>query len=319
MATGKYTGPGEISVHYADSYAPWSNSFDHVILYNFNFDGDELKPEHVEFLNRELIPFLKASGRKAHLEGYASQKGDAAYNQKLSERRVMAVLNHLMRQGVRETQTAGAQGFGELRSTSENDDDSRDRAVHIYIQPDRMPQRPAPSAPKRPAPAIPVPQITPSFPPPPPAIILPPIFYQPLPKVETAWRVVQEVYMKIKWVEGGMALPNPGSSSPFKSGQGKSGGATFPWVILNDRTTMGHAHFNALQEFTVEHKFRIATFDFLSLQNFTQQRLNVFVQVVNYTYTPAADVAAGPGFHIPHRAEDVLAIYATGTAKEPPK
>lgn len=304
MATGKDTGPGRVTIHLGDIDEPFPGPFDHVLLHNFNFDGDELKPEHVDFLNRVFVPFLNVSGRRCRLEGHASKQGADAYNKQLSARRVTAVTKHLRQRGVSERQIGNVQAFGESRSVSELEDDEIDRAVQIHLVPTFRPRRrERPRTPDR----VTVPKPTSPRPPP----FVPPLIPPPIRDLEVE-KPVQEIYMKIKWVEGGFG-PTPGRIPQ------KNGGALFPSMLLTSRTTMGRAPSAARREFDIEHKFAICTFDFDSLENFTQQRLNVFVKIVDYRYSPPANRTGGPGFVIPRRAEDVLAIYAAGTPKEPPR
>lgn len=67
---------------------------------NFNFDTDELTPKSLETIG-EIAKILKSDTSKRYLiTGYSDAKGNANYNQKLSERRAKAVRSKLIDMGV---------------------------------------------------------------------------------------------------------------------------------------------------------------------------------------------------------------------------
>jgi hypothetical protein len=64
-------------------------------LYNFDIDGDELKPKHKEWLDRHVVPILLKGG-SATIRGFASTKGNADHNLELSRDRMYSVEDYLM-------------------------------------------------------------------------------------------------------------------------------------------------------------------------------------------------------------------------------
>ena len=106
-----------------------------VDLYNYNIDGNLLKPEHKAHIDQKVVPVLRK--HKAHVKiiGTASQSGDRAYNQQLSVERVLRVKNYLLAKGFSESQVPGAEmrAYGEDLSTSKSSEDERDRAVKIVL------------------------------------------------------------------------------------------------------------------------------------------------------------------------------------------
>ena len=82
----KATGPAKIEILQATSEAAIG-----ALLFNFDFDDAEVKPEHQAWLNEHAVPSLKATNQHVFMRGIASQKGDRQYNLDLSRRRVEAV------------------------------------------------------------------------------------------------------------------------------------------------------------------------------------------------------------------------------------
>jgi hypothetical protein len=69
-----------------------------LVVYNFDIDSSDLKAEHKQWLDKEVIPLLKANPKTTvSLRGTASKSGDAAYNREpLSKARAEAVKKHLL-------------------------------------------------------------------------------------------------------------------------------------------------------------------------------------------------------------------------------
>ena len=111
-----------------------------ALLFNFDFDDAAVKPEHQAWLNEHAVPSLKATKQRVFLRGIASQKGDRQYNLDLSQRRVQAVSNFLIEQGVTVQQVVTT-FTGEDLSTSLLADDERDRAVEAIFEVSAGPMR----------------------------------------------------------------------------------------------------------------------------------------------------------------------------------
>ena len=57
------------------------------LIYNFDHDWHELKPEHVLYIMERIVPTLSRGGGTVELTGLASRIGNADYNRRLGERR----------------------------------------------------------------------------------------------------------------------------------------------------------------------------------------------------------------------------------------
>ena len=157
---GKDTGKGKFEV---DA----SKAFDFpkrkiiVDLYNYNFDGNLLKAEHKECLDTQVIPVLLEKKWFTRTKGMASHKGNDAYNQQLSLERVLRVRDYMISKGVKTLMPVEA--VGESEANPNADDDERDRAVRLTIEPELRPRpiivkkKPAPSPPIFVPPIIPPP------------------------------------------------------------------------------------------------------------------------------------------------------------------
>ena len=126
---GRETGPGQATGQ-VETAPSVSGTY---TLFNFNIDGDVLKPEHRRFLDRHVVPLLKAHRIHARLTGTASRTGGRDYNRQLSLSRVLRVKEHLRKRGIPESKVPGSTivAAGEDLSTSKSDEDALDRAVRI--------------------------------------------------------------------------------------------------------------------------------------------------------------------------------------------
>jgi outer membrane protein OmpA-like peptidoglycan-associated protein len=86
-------------------------------LYNFDVDGDKLKPEHELFLLKDVIRLLESDTGHIWMQGSASRSGPEIHNMGLSTRRVTKVASFLRRHGILDRQMqpeaigeAGTQG-----------------------------------------------------------------------------------------------------------------------------------------------------------------------------------------------------------------
>jgi hypothetical protein len=107
-----------------------------LLLYNFDVDGPNLKKEHVDFLNDQVVPDLgRNPGARVALFGIASLSGESGHNQVLSENRAKAVMNYFVGKGI------GASKFEPSKPTGVGDapagpgrEDQRDRAVTLNFK-----------------------------------------------------------------------------------------------------------------------------------------------------------------------------------------
>ncbi len=100
-----------------------------IVLNNIFFDFDKAilsKTSNVEL--RNLITLLKTNPyMRVQISGHTDEKGDVAYNQKLSEERAQVVVDRLVAEGVFKDQIS-AKGYGELQpfTANKNEDGTDD-------------------------------------------------------------------------------------------------------------------------------------------------------------------------------------------------
>ena len=87
---------------------------------HFDFDKATLKPEAKAVLNEAAALLAKHDRVVVEVAGHTDSTGPEAYNQKLSERRAMAVQDYLVEQGVRASRLS-AKGYGEAMPVASND------------------------------------------------------------------------------------------------------------------------------------------------------------------------------------------------------
>ena len=131
---GTDTGPGDGGFLTTTKVPPSRVIFDYI-LFNYNIDGNVLKKEHKDLLDRDIIPFLKENRVHAELTGMASKSGDREYNRQLSLGRVLRVKEYLISKGLTEAQVPGPdiQAVGSDQATSKLKEDPIDRAVRIRV------------------------------------------------------------------------------------------------------------------------------------------------------------------------------------------
>jgi len=146
----RLTGPGKIGIEPATSSVVISAS-----LYNFNVDDDQPKPEHLRWLDENIVPLLLGTTYYIWMRGSASQTGGEDYNLGLSRRRVERVAAYLTGKGVGDWQMQ-TEWVGESFSRSIKKEDEADRAVELRVQPlvtrsldyDKPPPEPPPAPPE---------------------------------------------------------------------------------------------------------------------------------------------------------------------------
>jgi OOP family OmpA-OmpF porin len=101
----------------------------------FDFDKSTVKPEAGAILDR-LVAFMNENkDKKANLSGHTDSVGTEAYNQALSERRVGAVRDYVVKKGVDSGRVSG-QGFGESKPIADNktkEGRAKNRRVEIKV------------------------------------------------------------------------------------------------------------------------------------------------------------------------------------------
>jgi outer membrane protein OmpA-like peptidoglycan-associated protein len=103
----------------------------------FNFDKADVRPDAAEALGRLATVIRGYPGGRVEIEGHTDSKGNAAYNQKLSERRAEAVKRWLAeREGIAADRLA-TRGAGAGRPVADNSTDAgrqKNRRVEVVIQ-----------------------------------------------------------------------------------------------------------------------------------------------------------------------------------------
>lgn len=99
----------------------------------FDFDKSDLKTESTAELNRLIKLLALYPDIRIQLEGHTDSMGSDEYNQALSERRVTAVKDFLIANGVPATKIAGVIGFGEIKPIETNETDEG-RAINRRVE-----------------------------------------------------------------------------------------------------------------------------------------------------------------------------------------
>jgi outer membrane protein len=102
--------------------APPAPPAQEVVLKGVNFEtaSNKLKPESIAVLDSAVANIRKCNCGKVEIRGYTDSVGKAEYNQKLSERRAIAVKDYLVAHGI-PADMLTAQGFGEENPIASND------------------------------------------------------------------------------------------------------------------------------------------------------------------------------------------------------
>jgi hypothetical protein len=109
-----------------------------LLLFNFDVDGDRLKPEHMTFLRLEALPTLRASG-SVRVIGLTDRTGSRSHNQNLSERRAARTVEFLRQEIGPSLNLRQESGFGEDAAKREGEkdgtSDDRFRSVLVFLSP----------------------------------------------------------------------------------------------------------------------------------------------------------------------------------------
>jgi hypothetical protein len=158
MARHPTTGPGSGKVE-----LDRRPSFVVFKLVNFDIDDEHLKPGHVDFIEREILPLLKTPNCiRARLMGEASRTGAFSYDMQLGQRRSDNVKDYLFRQLTDRSKAlpidTGSVGFTQAKGKSDVDG-ADDRAVLVEVFLSLPPPKPGPIPPPPP----PVPSREPDY------------------------------------------------------------------------------------------------------------------------------------------------------------
>ncbi len=103
----------------------------------FEFDKSDLTGEATQVIDHLAAVFTSVDIHGAGVQGHTDALGSYEYNQKLSERRALAVRGELVRAGLIPAEVR-AQGFGETRPVASNETDegrAQNRRVVIVVTP----------------------------------------------------------------------------------------------------------------------------------------------------------------------------------------
>ncbi len=101
----------------------------------FEFDRDELREEYIPILREAAALFGRYPGMRVEIRGHTDADGEEGYNQRLSERRALAVRDFLVTNGVQAGRLRSV-GFGEHRPIAVSDTNegrARNRRVEFFI------------------------------------------------------------------------------------------------------------------------------------------------------------------------------------------
>ncbi|HZA57019.1 MAG TPA: OmpA family protein, partial [Candidatus Udaeobacter sp.] len=101
----------------------------------FDFDRSTVKPEAAAILDRLVVFLNENKDKRAALSGHTDSVGTEKYNQGLSERRVKAVREYVVKKGVDSGRVSG-QGFGESKPIADNktkEGRAKNRRVEIKV------------------------------------------------------------------------------------------------------------------------------------------------------------------------------------------
>jgi hypothetical protein len=107
-----------------------------ALLFNFDIDDASLKPQHQQWLDDNVVPFLGTATRIA-LAGTASRSGSDQYNQGLSERRVKTVKDYLLGKGAKPAtiaDSAAGEQPAALAGDRNGSENPRFRAVEVSLE-----------------------------------------------------------------------------------------------------------------------------------------------------------------------------------------
>ena len=141
-ATGtRKTGFGKFGV------LPGKTNERRLLLYNYDVNVSHMKPQHQQFLDGSLIPFMNVKSLEVRVAvvGSASRTGSEGDDQSLSEARAAIVQSYLQHRAISSVFFSKSEGWGKQpkRKDSPSDEDERDRSVivlMVFRPPNPIPQ-----------------------------------------------------------------------------------------------------------------------------------------------------------------------------------
>lgn len=122
-------GEGLVLPHYR-----WPGDPHRKMLADFATGSAELRDAHRRWLREHALMRAQRYSQWIFIRGHASRRGDAAANQRLSERRARAVRDFLIAQGLAPERITGFGGVGEAWSGGpENDNSPEWRSVEVIV------------------------------------------------------------------------------------------------------------------------------------------------------------------------------------------
>src|SRR5437660_7410467 len=135
-------------------------------LYDFDIDGDKLKPDHKKWIDENVVDTLKKSAMEEwnlFIEGTASYTGDKTYNEGLSGRRAVEVYKYLLSKVSGKHLYHQVSAFGYRNASMAGNkfavEDERDRTVTVLVQ-----EKTKPPPPPIPHPKLVIPVLVPKIP-----------------------------------------------------------------------------------------------------------------------------------------------------------
>jgi OOP family OmpA-OmpF porin len=101
----------------------------------FDFDRSTVKPEAAKILDRLVVFMQENKDKRVSLSGHTDSIGSEKYNLGLSERRVTAVREYVVKKGVDGSRITG-QGFGESKPIADNktkEGRAKNRRVEVKV------------------------------------------------------------------------------------------------------------------------------------------------------------------------------------------
>ncbi|HEV3456967.1 MAG TPA: OmpA family protein, partial [Thermoanaerobaculia bacterium] len=103
----------------------------------FDFDKAEIRPDAAAALARLATVIRAYPAGRAEIQGHTDAKGNAAYNQALSERRAEAVKRWLVEREKIAADHLATHGFGKSRPVADNGTEAgrqKNRRVEVVVQ-----------------------------------------------------------------------------------------------------------------------------------------------------------------------------------------
>jgi len=129
---------GKIHLELEDIYGSHQPKTIRVDLYNYGIDGNLPRPEHKQWIQAQLLPFLRAYRYHVKLYGRASRSGGELVNYRVSRQRVLLLKEYLVVEcGLSEAQVPGSQmqHHGDQLASRSDHESERDRCVQMVLSP----------------------------------------------------------------------------------------------------------------------------------------------------------------------------------------